>query len=397
MTGISRKIMPLALLDAWPCNYAQGVSGVQNLANKLDKCTDAYERGNLIRNFNNDQSQTYSARNESDGLTFFGETSKKEIAKWTCTNLPFNHDSHDSHDSGEHCTVPETKKDSKNETIKETQSSNLGKGKHTLSLESMLPTPGFVYDNNDTETEETENPPYDHDGNSMTESVASSESDDDNSISMVGDSDSKYHGEGESNPKNSISESDKEKTIIGVTPYSIDRENKLLSTNTYKKYCRYLGRHPAAFDSGKCIPATEAAEMQSAVGMYRKQLLRPKKGKYLSAITATHHLAAKTTQAVEKTKAEIVEEVGEKIQDIFNGTMEQPADMDDVQWRNRCLAISRLALGQANSAKQRIDAAKNAQWWIKNYPDEAERDEQLKKKRKLAEELHVEKNKEIQR
>ena len=77
MTGLSRKIMPLALLDAWPCNYAQGVSGVQNLANKLDKCTDAYERGNLIRNFNNDQSQMYSARNESDGLTFFGETSKK--------------------------------------------------------------------------------------------------------------------------------------------------------------------------------------------------------------------------------------------------------------------------------------------------------------------------------
>ena len=205
----------------------------------------------------------------------------------------------------------------------------------------MLPAPGFVYDNNDTDAEETEDPPYDHDGNSMTESVASSESDDDNSISMVGDSDSKYHGEGESNPKNSISESDKEKTIIG--------ESKPLSTNTYKKYCRYLGRHPAAFDSGKCIPATEAAEMQSAVGMDRKQLLRPKKGKYLSAITATHHLAAKTTQAVEKAKAEIVEEVGETIQDIFNGTMEQPADMDDVQWRNRCLAISCIARGQANS------------------------------------------------
>jgi hypothetical protein len=250
--------MPLALLDAWPCNYAQGVSGVQNLANKLDKCGDAYERGSLIRNFNTDQSQMYSARNESDGLTFFGETSKKEIAKWTRAKPPLSHDSHDSHDGGEPCIVPE-KNETTKETTKETQSSNLGKGEHTLSLESMLPAPGFVYGNNDTETEETENPPYDHDGNSMTESVASSESDDDNSISMVGDSDSKYHGEGESNPKNSISESDKEKTIIG--------ESKPLSTNTYKKYCRYLGRHPAAFDSGKCIPATEAAEMQSAVYM----------------------------------------------------------------------------------------------------------------------------------
>ena len=49
--------MPLELLDAWPGDSAQGVSGVKNLANKLDKCKDPYERGVLIGNFKDDGSE----------------------------------------------------------------------------------------------------------------------------------------------------------------------------------------------------------------------------------------------------------------------------------------------------------------------------------------------------
>ena len=65
--------------------------------------------------------------------------------------------------------------------------------------------------------------------------------------------------------------------------------------------------------------------------------------------------------------------------------------MDDVQWRNHCLSMGRAWQGQANTTKQRIDANKSAQWWMRKFPDEAEREEQLKKKRKLAEQLQTEK------
>jgi hypothetical protein len=56
--------MPLALLDSWPCDDAQGVTGVTNLADKLDKCKEAWddEFCDLVRNYNKDMSQKYSAR-----------------------------------------------------------------------------------------------------------------------------------------------------------------------------------------------------------------------------------------------------------------------------------------------------------------------------------------------
>jgi len=162
-------------------------------------------------------------------------------------------------------------------------------------------------------------------------------------------------------------------------------------------------------------------KMHAAVDIYRIPLTRPNKGKHLRALMSTRFVAAQAVTAVqESVKAaneenlaalqaqtteivdgvadklqaqttEIVDGVGEKLEDYMNGTMERPEDMDDVQWRNRCLTIARVAQGQANSAKQRIDAEKSAQWWMKKYPDEAERNKQLKMKRKLAEELQTEK------
>ena len=77
--------MPLALLDAWPGNYSQGASAIKVISEKLDKCKEAWddEFDSLVRNYKNDTPRKYSAQCESGGLTFFGETSKKDIAKWT--------------------------------------------------------------------------------------------------------------------------------------------------------------------------------------------------------------------------------------------------------------------------------------------------------------------------
>ena len=103
-----------------------------------------------------------------------------------------------------------------------------------------------------------------------------------------------------------------------------------------------------------------------------------------------------TLAALGEQTTEIVDGVAEKLGAFMNGTMEQPDDMDDVLWRNHCLAMGRAWQGQANTMKQRIDANKSAQWWMKKYPDEAERNKQLKKKRKLAEQLQTEKTKKLE-
>jgi hypothetical protein len=188
---------------------------------------------------------------------------------------------------------------------------------------------------------------------------------------------------------------------------------KMLSRDTYKEYCKYLRRDPPAYNSGKAVPKEKVTQYRAAVDQYKANLSnqgRKNLGKNQRVFMSTRFVAAKAvaavqesvTEAKEETLAalqaqstEIVDGVAEKFRDILDGTMEQPEDMDDVQWRNRCLTTARMAQGQANSAKQRIDAEKSAQWWMKKYPDERERNKQLEKKRKLAEELQTEKAKKL--
>ena len=114
-------------------------------------------------------------------------------------------------------------------------------------------------------------------------------------------------------------------------------------------------------------------------------------------ITAVEEAKDEVLEALEEQKTETIEEVKTKFEEILSGATERPEHMTNQEWRNHNLSIARAATNRANIAKQQIDAAKQAQWWIKKYPDEAERDVQLAKKRKLAEEFQEQKANEMQK
>ena len=78
---------------------------------------------------------------------------------------------------------------------------------------------------------------------------------------------------------------------------------------------------------------------------------------------ATRFVAAKTVQAVEEAKGEILQGIGKKLEGFMNGTTEQPDHMDDVQRRNYNLSVARAALSNANEAKKRIDAQSMQRKW----------------------------------
>ena len=113
-------------------------------------------------------------------------------------------------------------------------------------------------------------------------------------------------------------------------------------------------------------------------------------------ITAVEEAKDEVLEALEEHKTETIKEVKTTFEEILSGATERPEGMSNQEWRNHNLTIARAATNRANLAKQQIDADKRAEWWIKTYPEEAERDEQLKKKRKLAQELQMEKAKQLE-
>ena len=81
----------------------------------------------------------------------------------------------------------------------------------------------------------------------------------------------------------SESESPPPDSSISSSSNSLPASNSIsesgLTTGTYKKYCRCLGRCPPAYDSGKVVPDAKATEMNAAVALYQSKLTRVNKGK----------------------------------------------------------------------------------------------------------------------
>lgn len=69
---------------------------------------------------------------------------------------------------------------------------------------------------------------------------------------------------------------------------------------------------------------------------------------------ATCFVAATTVGAVEKGKADILEGIGETLEGFMNGATEQTDHMDDVQWRNYNLSVSRAAQSNANRSRKAV-------------------------------------------
>ena len=81
----------------------------------------------------------------------------------------------------------------------------------------------------------------------------------------------------------SESESPPPDSSISSSSNSLPASNSIsesgLTTGTYKKYCRYLGRCPPAYDSGKVVPDAKATEMNAAVALYQSKLTWVNKGR----------------------------------------------------------------------------------------------------------------------
>ena len=89
--------------------------------------------------------------------------------------------------------------------------------------------------------------------------------------------------EKEESESESESESPPPDSSISSSSNSLPASNSIsesgLTTGTYKKYGRYLGRCPPAYDSGKVVPDAKATEMNAAVALYQSKLTRVNKGK----------------------------------------------------------------------------------------------------------------------